>query len=544
MSDTPATWTWSTIGEVTQCIQRGKSPKYAAQSALPVINQKCIRWDELQLQHLKYIHPDQFEAWDESRYIKPGDILWNSTGTGTVGRAYLVEEKDCTSPKVVDSHVTIVRASAGLEPRYLFAWIKSPAVQDKIVEMCDGTTNQIELSRTAIAATQIPVAPAEEQIRIADQLDTLLARINACQRRLDNIPALLKRFRQAVLAAATSGLLTEDFRRTPAAAVVGGMPADWTKSNIQAIANDLRYGTSKKCDYSTSGVGVLRIPNIADHGRIDVRDLKSAQFEEKEVEKLVLAVGDLLVIRSNGSVELVGKTSIVTEKESGLLFAGYLMRLRVNAELALPAFVRLCLAAPLQRKYIELTAKSTSGVNNLNAEELRSLPLWLPKPNEQAEIVRRVEKLFKLADRIEGRYTAALAQAQRLPSLVLAKAFRGELLPQDPGDEPASELLARIAAQRKSATPPPKTRQPRAPRAARAPKESAAMTKSRQDADVKGKPYLAGHLRRLGEPVAAQALFQVAELPVADFYKQLAWEVAQGHVKDNTTTLEPSHAAG
>lgn len=70
------------------------------------------------------------------------------------------------------------------------------------------------------------------------------------------------------------------------------------------------------------------------------------------------------------------------------------------------------------------------------------------------------------------------------------------------------------------------------------------MTKSRQDEDVKGQPYLAGHLRRLGVPTTAQSLFKEAELPVADFYKQLAWEVAEGHVKDNQTTLEPGHATG
>ncbi len=70
------------------------------------------------------------------------------------------------------------------------------------------------------------------------------------------------------------------------------------------------------------------------------------------------------------------------------------------------------------------------------------------------------------------------------------------------------------------------------------------MTKSRQDDDVMGQPYLAGHLRRIGEPTSAEALFKVAELPVADFYKQLVWEVAQGHVKDNQTTLEPVHAVG
>ena len=70
------------------------------------------------------------------------------------------------------------------------------------------------------------------------------------------------------------------------------------------------------------------------------------------------------------------------------------------------------------------------------------------------------------------------------------------------------------------------------------------MTKSRQDDDVMNQPYLAGHLRRIGSPISADALFKLAELPVADFYKQLAWEVAQGHVKDNQTTLEPGHATG
>lgn len=474
------------------------------------------------------------------KQVATGDTLVSMTRPNLNAAALVPPSLD---GQIASTGFDVLRPLEGIDPRWLAYLVRTEQFVYAMSELVQGALYPAVRTKD-VRAYVAPIAPSKEQTRIADQLDTLLARINTCQRRLDNIPALLKRFRQAVLAAATSGRLTEDYRKSSAAIVTSCMPADWTESNIQTIATDLRYGTSKKCDYSKSGVGVLRIPNIADHGRIDVRDLKSAKFEEKEIEKLALEVGDLLVIRSNGSLELVGKTSIVTEKEAGLLFAGYLMRLRVNAELALPAFVRLCLAAPLQRKYIELTAKSTSGVNNLNAEELRSLTLWLPKPDEQAEIVRRVEKLFKLADRIEARYTAAFAQTQRLTPLVLSKAFRGELIPQDPSDEPAIDLLARIAAQRKSATPAPKTRQPRAPRAAHASKESAFMTKSRQDEEVKGKPYLADHLRRLGEPVAVQALYQVAELPVADFYKQLAWEVEQGHVRDNTTTLELGHAAG
>lgn len=174
---------------------------------------------------------------------------------------------------------------------------------------------------------------------------------------------------------------------------------------------------------------------------------------------------------------------------------------------------------------------------------LAALPVSLPSPEEQAEIVRRVEALLKLGDRIEAHHAVAFARAQRLTPLTLAKAFRGELVSQDLSDEPASALLRRIAAQR--STPAPDI-QPTAPRVGRRPRanmENSAMTKNRQDADVMGKPYLAGHLHRIGTPATAEVLFKAAELSIVDFYKQLTWEVSHGYVKDNQTTLEPIHAS-
>lgn len=530
MSDVPSTWEWSTIGTITGYIQRGKSPKYADQSSLPVINQKCIRWNELQLQHLKYVHPEQIEAWDEPRHIKPGDILWNSTGTGTVGRAYLVKEADCIPTKVVDSHVTIVRSAQGLEPRYLFNWIKSPAVQNKIEEMCDGTTNQIELSRTAIAATAIPIAPQQEQTRIADQLDTLLARVNACNDRLDAIPGILKRFRQAVLNAATSGALTEDWRGD------GGQP--WKRVLLSEVASDFSYGSAAKSS-KTGTVPVLRMGNIQG-GELDWTDLVYTS-DPKEIEKYKLAAGDVLFNRTN-SPELVGKTAVYLG-ERAAIYAGYLIRVRCFDEL-MPEYLNYCLGSKVGREYCWAVKSDGVSQSNINAKKLAAFPLSLPPQDEQEVIVRRVKALFALISRIEARYVQMRTHAQRLAPQVLAKAFRGELVPQHPNDEPASALLALLAAQRSASSKEPKARKPRQARATRAPKETAAMTKSRQDDDVKDKPYLANHLRRLGAPATAEALFAVAELPVADFYKQLAWEVAQGHVKDNQTSLEPGHAAG
>ena len=121
----PSSWANATTGEVTEYLSRGKSPKYTDRSTLTVVNQRSIRWFGIQVEHLKYVHEGQIPEWTPERYIRDGDILWNSTGTGTIGRACLVREKDLNPPKVVDSHVTIVRVQPEVvDPRYLFAWIR------------------------------------------------------------------------------------------------------------------------------------------------------------------------------------------------------------------------------------------------------------------------------------------------------------------------------------------------------------------------------------------------------------------------------------
>ena len=198
---------------------------------------------------------------------------------------------------------------------------------------------------------------------------------------------------------------------------------------------------------------MLRIPNIGDDGHPDLRDLKFAEFDDSELKKLSLQKGDLLVIRSNGSVDLVGKACVVDASAEGLIFAGYLIRLRFDTTAVAPRFAFFALTAPEQRQRIDITAKSTSGVNNINSDELRSLPVNLPSIEEQTEIVRRVETLFALADRLEARLAQAQAAATRLTPALLAKAFRGELVPQDPNDEPAAELLRRLQAERATAAP-------------------------------------------------------------------------------------------
>jgi type I restriction enzyme S subunit len=526
--DLPPTWTITSLGNVVEYGQTNKAEPSEMTSNDWVLELEDIEKDSSRL--LGHLTFAERQSKSTKNRFEAGDVLYGKL------RPYLNKVLIADKPGFCTTEIIPIKAGENLDPRYLFYWLKHPVFL-KYVEAESHGMNMPRLGTEAGRAAPFVLAPHAEQTRIADQLDTLFARVNACNDHLDGIPGILKRFRQAVLRTAMDG--------APIGPLSAPTSSDWSSSTIGAVAKDLRYGTSKKCDYSVEGTGVLRIPNITAAGGVNATDLKRANFDKAEIKKLTLRAGDLLVIRSNGSLDLVGRCGLVSQKEEGLLFAGYLMRMRVDLAVVRPTFILYWLMAPAQREKIGLLAKSTSGVNNLNAEELKSLPLRFPTLNEQDKLIEQIESLFAAVDRVEDRYRAMLAHANRLAPRVLAKAFRGELAPQDPSDEPANALLTRLAAVKQDAPAKRvKARKPRQASAISAPKKGVPMTKSRQDEDVKDQPYLAGHLRRMDVATTAEALFQAAELPVADFYKQLAWEVAQGYIRDNQTSLEPGNAAG
>lgn len=188
-------------------IQRGKSPKYTEQSSLPVINQKCIRWNELQTQYLKFIDPIQFQSWTKERHVQPMDILWNSTGTGTIGRAYLYKGTEL-SDAVVDSHVTILRANpVKVLPHFLFLYIQSPFVQQKIEKMQSGSTNQVELARKEIQNISISLPSLPEQKAIVKKIENAFAFADKAQAAIIGALEQAKQLKQSILKRAFEGKL-------------------------------------------------------------------------------------------------------------------------------------------------------------------------------------------------------------------------------------------------------------------------------------------------------------------------------------------------
>ncbi len=439
MSLTPDNWVVTTFRDVTSYISRGKSPKYTEFSKLPVVNQRAIRWHGIQTEYIKFIHPDQIDQWTSERFIQEGDVLWNSTGTGTIGRACLVRKAHLSPPKVVDSHVTIIRPNKEvMDPRYLFAWIRSPEIQKAIVDLSSGSTNQIELNRSTIAEIHLPLAPLNEQKRIADKLEVLLARVDACSERLDRVPLILKRFRQGVLTAATSGALTEEWRekRKLKTASVKML------SEVVALKTGPFGSVLHKEDYVGNGVPVIN-PMHINNGRITpTSSISISARKADELKEFRLKKGDVIISRRG----VMGRCAVVTEVEDNWLCGTGSMVLRPTKDLA-PAYLQICLSSPDVVSTLEHQSVGSTMIN-LNQSILFGLKMSIPSISEQREIVHRVKTLFAFADRLEARYFAACVQVENITPALLAKAFRGELVPQDLNDEPANELLKRIKGQK------------------------------------------------------------------------------------------------
>lgn len=326
----------------------------------------------------------------------------------------------------------------------------------------------------------IPLPPLNEQKRIVAKLDAIMPRIEVVKERLDRVPEAIRRFRQSVLNNAVTGKLTEQWReahpevgnlenaikayckqrlskcsstaqRKKVKAIYDSLeseafaelPATWEYVFLKKICKTFQYGTSAK-SAKQGKVAVLRMGNLQ-NGKIDWSDLAYTS-NEKEIKKYLLKKGDVLFNRTN-SPELVGKTSIYMGEHIAI-FAGYLIRIGNCRNLLDSHYLNYALNTGYARKFCH--REKTDGVNqsNINAQKLAHFEIPLPPLEEQKEIVRQAERLFALADKVEVRYQRAKERVDKLAQSLLAKAFRGELVSQDPNDEPAEKLLKRIEAER------------------------------------------------------------------------------------------------
>lgn len=299
------------------------------------------------------------------------------------------------------------------------------------------------ITKAGMEAWEIQLPPISEQKIIAEKLDTLLAQVESTKARLEQIPQILKRFRQAVLGAAVSGKLTEDWRDNLSL-------SGWIEGKLGEFIKKPSYGTSSKSN-KEGLIPVLRMGNLQG-GKLDWTDLVYTS-DTIEIEKYKLEYNDVLFNRTN-SPELVGKTAIY-KSEQPAIYAGYLIRVQCLPDLN-PDYLNYHLNSILGRQYCYSVKSDGVSQSNINAQKLIAYPITVPPLPEQHEIVRRVEQLFAYADTIEKQVNNALARVNNLTQSILAKAFRGELTAQwraeNPelisGENSAAALLEKIKAER------------------------------------------------------------------------------------------------
>ena len=168
----PSSWCWTRLGEVTSYIQRGKSPKYASADGSPVVSQKCVQWHGLDLDKVRKITYQSLVTYEDIRFLREGDLLWNSTGTGTIGR--IIRLIDPPERLVCDSHVTVVRCLF-VSSEYIRTWLRTGNVYGLIEERAAGSTNQVELTAQMALNQVVPLPPLAEQHRIVAKVDELMA---------------------------------------------------------------------------------------------------------------------------------------------------------------------------------------------------------------------------------------------------------------------------------------------------------------------------------------------------------------------------------
>ena len=429
----PQTWTLAQLGSLTAQIVGGGTPSKTSAANfnghIPFMTVKDLkaRFVSSTVDHISE------DALLSSAATKvPADTLIVATrmSLGKIARP--------TMDVAINQDLKALFLHSGVNKTFVeYFWrSKSHAIQS----MGTGTTVK-GIRLEDIRTLEVPLAPEAEQKRIADKLDTVLTRVDAVNTRLARVAPLLKRFRQSVLAAATSGRLTEDWREIRET-------APWTDKRIEDVAKVFLGRQRSPVNHEGPFMRrYVRAANVTWSGW-DLSDVKEMNFDADDFERYRLQKNDILLNEGSGSADEVGKPAIWNEEIPDCCFQNTLICVRPETVDAKFMFLVL-LHAALTKRFVD----STRGVNihHIGKQNMARFPVAVPNADEQTEIVRRVETLFALADRLEARLAQAQTAATRLTPALLAKAFRGELVPQDPNDEPAAELLRRLQAERATA---------------------------------------------------------------------------------------------
>jgi type I restriction enzyme S subunit len=502
VSAIPVGWIDVELSEIAQLIRgvtykREQSADAPQNGFLPVLRATNITGVALTFDALVYVPAANVSA---EQILLPGDVvIASSSGSKEiVGKAGSFIGGSFVGS--FGAFCTGLRPSGALSPAYFRYYFQTPSYRKSVSELSAGS-NINNLKTADLASQNFPLPPAPEQTRIVEKLEELLSDLDAGVAELKAAQKKLGQYRQSLLKAAVEGALTADWRAArkvgagdtapetgaqllerilterrarweakqlakfaeqgkappkdwqakypepmqPNTSDLPELPEGWSWASVDQLTDEQKYGSSSKTNEDSSGVPILRMGNIQD-GDLDFSNLKYLPADHDEFPGLYLQDGDLLFNRTN-SPELVGKTAVYRSQISPCSFASYLISVRFSQSY-IPELASTFINSAYGKYWIKSVVVQQVGQANVNGSKLAALAIPLPPLEEQKEIVSSLQaQTNEIVEQLKNVDTS-LKQSAAQRKNILKAAFSGQLVPQDPNDEPASVLLERIRAER------------------------------------------------------------------------------------------------
>lgn len=427
-------------------------------SGIPFLNIRTFKDGRIDRSLCKFLATDEVNSKYQHFLLHENDIVCSTSGT--IGKLAKITAEDL--PLMLNTSVIRFRPldENQLERGWILLFLQTRYFLDQAMSAATGSA-QVNVGPSHLKQMLFVLPPLDEQRRIVAEIEKQFTRLDAGVAALQRVRSKLRKYRASVLKSACEGrlvpteaelarqenrdyesadqllqrILTE--RRAkwngrgkysepapPSTPSLPDLPEGWVWASLEQLAWSSSYGTSAKCSYENSGPPVLRIPNIA-AGRIDLSDLKFAGSTERIGEGGELLPGDLLIIRTNGSKSLIGRSAVVQQEfERPTGYASYLIRFRLIPEPILFAWIAAIWNSGFLRAWVEQRAATSAGQHNISMTVLNDLPIPLPPLAEQERIVAEVERRLSVVDELEATVTANLKRAARLRQAILQQAFK------------------------------------------------------------------------------------------------------------------------
>lgn len=493
----PESWQQANLEDLIIRMSNGANVDQLTETTnLPISRIETIWNGNIDPTRVKYIGPQDQEFIDKYSLNK-NDILFSHINSDDhIGKTAIY--KGIPEQLIHGINLLLIRVHDAIDADFINYQFKHLKDKGAFVAVAQRAVNQSSINQQKLKKFIFNIPPISEQKRIIQKIEELFSEIDNGINSLEMAQGLLKSYKLSIIDKALTGKITEEWRKnnlsknakkieeiikaerlTEYSNLISNwkseeaiwkangkkgskpvkpdpiceytsfkdpnLPIEWTCINLGFLANKVRNGISKKPDENPTGCKIFRISAARAH-KLDLNDFRMISYTD-DLSSFLVQKNDLLFTRYNGTRDFVG-VSALFESDENYLYPDKLILVRVNLPSINSKFLEFVTNYGVSRKYLKSKIRTTAGQSGISGSDIKVTPIPLCSLEEQEIIVNFIEDNLDKIEQLYQENEKALLKLLNLKKLILSKAFSGELVPQDPNDEPASVLLERIKAEK------------------------------------------------------------------------------------------------